>query len=190
MRGLDKKKIVETALDLLERDGFGALSLRKVADALGVQTPALYWHVRNRAELHGLMAEAMFREALDAIDPALVGGDYLVALGRAQHATWMRRRDSARLIGLAPPTEPVRGEFLDRIFNRLMAGGLDSRRAIQAHSALQSFTLGWTLFQGNQTVDALMHELMDVDEGFEAGLAAIAAGFCGGVDRTTGSGSE
>ena len=71
-----------------------------------------------------------------------------------------------------------------------MAGGLDSRRAIQAHSALQSFTLGWTLFQGNQTVDALMHELMDVDEGFEAGLAAIAAGFCGGLDRTTGSGSE
>jgi hypothetical protein len=27
-----------------------------------------------------------------------------------------------------------------------------------------------------------MHELMDVDEGFEAGLAAIAAGFCGGLD--------
>ena len=190
MRGLDKKMIVETALDLLERDGFAALSLRRVADALGVQTPALYWHVRNRAELHGLMAEAMFREALDSVDPALVGGDYLVALGHAQHETWMRRRDSARLIGLAPPTKLVRESFLVHILDRLRAGGLDSRRAIQAHSALQSFTLGWTLFQGNQTVDALMHELMDVDEGFEAGLAAIAAGFCGGLDRPTGSGSE
>ena len=59
--------IREVSLEILQQDGFDALSLRKIADCLGVQTPALYWYVKNRAELYGLMAEAILLLALSAV---------------------------------------------------------------------------------------------------------------------------
>lgn len=175
--GLDKDRIVATALELLDRRGFGHLSLKKIADALGVQTPALYWHIKDRAELYGAMVEVMFRESLDAIDPALTGSDFLVAFGRALHATQRRRRDSASLIAYATPTTPLAQSLLQQVMERLVAGNFTPLQAVQAQSVVQAFTLGWSLFEENRAVDAIMEQMMDVPEAFEAGLAAIAAGF-------------
>src|ERR671911_97938 len=86
---LDPARIVETRPRVLDDHGFDQLSLRRIADELGVQTPALYWHIRDREELYGLMAEAMLREALARIPGSLAGRAFLVALGRALHAVHM-----------------------------------------------------------------------------------------------------
>lgn len=174
---LDKQRIVATALDLLDRRGFGQLSLKKIAEELGVQTPALYWHIKDRADLYGAMVAVMFRESLDAIPSALTGPDYLVAFGRALHETQRRRRDSASLIAFAAPSMELEQVLYDSVVARLTAGGMTPVEAVQAQSVVQAFTLGWSLFEDNRQVDALMGKMMDVPEAFEAGLAAIAAGF-------------
>src|SRR4051812_5513696 len=100
---LDRERIVEVGLRLLDEAGFEQLSLRRIAADIGVQTPALYWHITDRNELYGLMAEAMLRETLATLDPGLTGAEYLVALGRALHRTHLHYRDSAMLIALAKP---------------------------------------------------------------------------------------
>ncbi|MDB5717918.1 MAG: TetR family transcriptional regulator [Sphingomonas bacterium] len=181
-------------LQILQDEGFEALSLRKIADALGVQTPALYWHVANRAELYGLMAEVMLREALAEIDDALEGAAWLIAFGQAIYRLHARRRDAASLVGFVVPTPAVHGDLLAGIVNRLIAGGMEPRQAFVAQSAVMSLTLGWSLFEGNPDVGSLMRERMDVVSAFDASLAALVDGLCSARDRVgvqqAGSGSR
>lgn len=49
--GLDRDDVVRCALELVERHGADALSMRKLAAELGVTTTTIYWHVGSRDEL-------------------------------------------------------------------------------------------------------------------------------------------
>src|SRR5690242_21038605 len=92
---LDQAAIVDAAFDVLNKAGLDGLSLRLVAEQLGVQAPALYWHVHNKAELLSLMA-ARFHEV--ARVPARAVGswrDQLILSARARRRAMLERRDSA-----------------------------------------------------------------------------------------------
>ncbi|WP_375180093.1 TetR/AcrR family transcriptional regulator C-terminal domain-containing protein [Enterococcus rotai] len=55
---LSKEKIVQAAFQLLtEKPDLEKLSMRKVAQRLGIQAPAIYWHVENKQALLQSMAE-------------------------------------------------------------------------------------------------------------------------------------
>ncbi len=49
--GLERDDIVAAALELVERDGPAALTMRRLAAELDVGTPTIYWHVASRDEL-------------------------------------------------------------------------------------------------------------------------------------------
>ncbi len=58
--GLTLDRVVETAVDIADRNGIEEMSLRQVADELGIKTPSLYNHV---AGLAGLRRELAFHAA-------------------------------------------------------------------------------------------------------------------------------
>ena len=62
-------EIVDAARELLEADGADGLSMRAVADRVGVRAPSLYKRVQGRDELVRLVAEATMA------DLALIDGD-------------------------------------------------------------------------------------------------------------------
>lgn len=49
--GLDRDDMVAAALALIETEGVAALTMRRLATALGVTTNTIYWHVGSRDEL-------------------------------------------------------------------------------------------------------------------------------------------
>ena len=59
---LQREAIIRTALDLLGETGVDGLTTRRIAAALGVQQPALYWHFKDKAALLDALAEAMLAE--------------------------------------------------------------------------------------------------------------------------------
>ena len=61
-QGLDVDRLVATAIELADRDGLEALSMRRVAEALGVGTMSLYTYVSTKAELLELMIDAAIGE--------------------------------------------------------------------------------------------------------------------------------
>ena len=66
---LSRELIVREALALLGEDGAGALSMRRLADRLGVAPNALYTHVRDKADLvDGLIGQVYAGLDLD-LDP-------------------------------------------------------------------------------------------------------------------------
>jgi AcrR family transcriptional regulator len=62
---LDVDRIVEVAVDIANQDGLEAVSMARVAKALGFTTMSLYRHVANKDELLQLMWNASARGALE-----------------------------------------------------------------------------------------------------------------------------
>jgi len=59
---LTRAAVVDRALALADKLGLDALTIRKLATALGVTPMALYWHFRGKDELLGALAERVWSE--------------------------------------------------------------------------------------------------------------------------------
>lgn len=62
-----KRSLIEAGLDLVREVGIADISLRQLAERVGVSTPALYHHFRNKEDLLGQLGEA----AIDTFDAAI-----------------------------------------------------------------------------------------------------------------------
>jgi AcrR family transcriptional regulator len=60
-------EIVAAARRLLEDEPFDAVTMRRLADELGIQAPSLYKHVANKRALEVLLVENTFVEIGDAL---------------------------------------------------------------------------------------------------------------------------
>ena len=61
---LNRQKIAAVALALADKEGFEAVSMRRVAQELGVGTMSLYHYVKTKDELVAAMDDALMGEAL------------------------------------------------------------------------------------------------------------------------------
>lgn len=63
-RSLTRESIVNAAREILVTEGLGAVSLRRVAGALGVTAPALYAHVADKRDLLQTIADGEFERLI------------------------------------------------------------------------------------------------------------------------------
>ncbi len=98
---LDAEAIGAAALELLDDAGLDGLTMRKVATALNVQAPALYWHVQNKQELLDMMARAVFVDAVSGVEAPRRGvswADWVAELAGRLRTAMLRHRDGGRLL--------------------------------------------------------------------------------------------
>jgi AcrR family transcriptional regulator len=67
---LSKRAVTDRALKLADADGLDTLTIRKLAQDLGVTPMALYWHFRSKDDLLEGMAEQIWGEIEVNVDPA------------------------------------------------------------------------------------------------------------------------
>ncbi len=82
---LSQARTIQTALDLLDESGLDALTMRRLADALGVQAGALYRYFATKQDLLTAMAERMVGGVADAAGPA-GDGDWSERVARLARA--------------------------------------------------------------------------------------------------------
>jgi AcrR family transcriptional regulator len=63
--------VVAAARLVLERDGAGGLTMRSVADELGIRAPSLYKHVAGKGAIEVMLIEAALREMGESLHAAL-----------------------------------------------------------------------------------------------------------------------
>jgi AcrR family transcriptional regulator len=61
---LSRERIAATAIALADKEGFAAVSMRRIALELGVGTMSLYYYVRTKADLLAAMDDALMDEIL------------------------------------------------------------------------------------------------------------------------------
>lgn len=174
---LDRERLIEAAFAQLEVDGLEGLSMRRLATRLGVQAPALYWHVGDKAELLGRMAGDIYAAAYARVPTASDWRDWLRLFGRALRASFASHRDGARLCSIArPPPASEPAAHADRIAAPLTRLGLAEKDALTCQAAVISFALGWESFEANAPMRDFLRQIMDFDATFAVGLDALVDG--------------
>lgn len=95
--GLTRGAIVEAGLSILDRYGLGDLSMRRVAEVLGVQAGALYYHVPNKQSLLAALADDVLLAVPDPTGESEVEG-WLCEWAEGLRAALLSRRDGAELV--------------------------------------------------------------------------------------------
>lgn len=85
---LTVERITAAAVELLDEDDVGQLTMRRLADRLGVGTTTLYWHVDTKEDVIDLAVDAVFA----ATPPPPPGDDW-----RADVTTLLTERRAALL---------------------------------------------------------------------------------------------
>lgn len=96
--GLDRDEIVERALDLVEREGADALTMRRLAADLDVTTTTIYWHVGSRADL---VTAIIRRQSERHAAHAVVGDTPDERVMSIAHAVWQSAVDHRNVTSLA-----------------------------------------------------------------------------------------
>ncbi|KOG89823.1 TetR/AcrR family transcriptional regulator C-terminal domain-containing protein [Streptomyces varsoviensis] len=223
---IDREQVVGTALRVLNDVGLEGLTLRRIANELGVQAPALYWHVKSKQDLLDEMATELLRRAALDFDEAREGGGgedigasgasggdrtgegsapgwqepYAQAM-RSLRRVLLRYRDGGKVFGGTRFRGTEYGAHMDRQFAALTEAGFELRAAARAVMTAYAYTIGYVVEEqstrgdmvtgeGGFDVDVRAERLREhplaaaagyemfteYDDGFEAGLAAIAAG--------------
>ncbi|MDN7930889.1 tetracycline resistance transcriptional repressor TetR [Burkholderia metallica] len=143
---LTRDTVLRAALDLLDEVGIDGLSTRRLAERLGVQSPTLYWHFRNKGELLDAMAEAIMLERHDASLPRAgeVWDAWLVDNARSFRHALLAYRDGARLHAGTRP-RALHFSSIERKVTLLCDAGFTPDEAVDVMYAIGRFVVGWVL---------------------------------------------
>ena len=158
---LNRERVLEAGVALADREGIGALSMRRLGQEVGVEAMSLYNHVRNKDELLNGMVDIVFSE----IDLPAAGEDWPTAMRRraisARHA--LKRHPWA--IGLmesrAQPG-PATLRHHDSVLRNLRLGGMSIEMAAHAYSLLDSYIYGFTLNEQSLPFDSSPAKVAEV----------------------------
>jgi AcrR family transcriptional regulator len=69
---LSREKILSAATEMFVKDGYNAVSMRKIAQALGYSHGSIYYHYKDKAELFGAIVVRDFRRLMTVLDQTLL----------------------------------------------------------------------------------------------------------------------
>ncbi|MER7498943.1 TetR/AcrR family transcriptional regulator [Nonomuraea pusilla] len=133
-RRLTRERIVDVAVAVLDAEGHGGLSMRRVATELGVTAGSLYWYVRTKDDLLELALDRVLAEV--SADPGAPGWrPALAALARSNRAMLLRHRWALSELTLRPnlgPNALALAETGLRLLERAGFAGADLDAAMAA----------------------------------------------------------
>lgn len=139
-------RIIAAAIELVDREGLDALSMRRLGTELGAGATTLYWHVKNKDELLDLALDEVFR-TLPV--PGTEGSwrDRAAALARGLRAVLLRHRNLIMVIASRPTTGPNALGAMDAALGIMRDGGFPDELVVDAALAIINYTSGYTVLE-------------------------------------------
>ncbi|HUB73451.1 MAG TPA: WHG domain-containing protein [Solirubrobacteraceae bacterium] len=182
-QGLDSGRVVEEAARIADADGLDAVTLARVAQALGVRAPSLYNHVDGRAGLLRLLSLLGIEELTEALRDAAMGrsgAEALAAIAGSYRAYALAHpgRYAATVRAPAPGDERLAAaaqRALDVIVAVLAAWGIAGEEALHRVRVVRSALHGFVSLEAAGGFGLPL----DLDRSFELLLATLVAGLEG-----------
>jgi AcrR family transcriptional regulator len=158
---LNVDRVLRTAVSLADRSGIDTLSMRSLAQELGVVPMALYKHVANKEQLLDGMVDVIVGE----IDPPGTGGGWKAVVRRrilSARKVLLRHPWASRVIESRTSPTPVVLDYIESLTGMFRAGGLSPELTHQVMHTLGSRMWGFTqeLFPAPPPADAAAQEAM------------------------------
>jgi len=139
---LSRDRVLRAALELVDREGVDALTMRRLGRELGVEAMSLYGYVDSKEDLIEGVVEQVFREM-----PLIVPGPGDWRERVRGHAAMYRKvllshPNAVRLVGRRPLDTDAIAAFVDSALAELQSIGLDLATADRVLGVIASFTLG------------------------------------------------
>jgi AcrR family transcriptional regulator len=142
---ISRDAIVAAAIQLLDREGLSALSMRRLGEELGAGAASLYWHVGSKDGLLDLVLDQLIGEVeVPEPDPAR-WQEQLKEAAKSQRRVSLRHPYLVRVSIGRIPMGPNALRITERTLALLRAGGLSPRLAVQGYLLLIDTVNGFTL---------------------------------------------
>jgi AcrR family transcriptional regulator len=151
---LSRDRVLRAAVALADKAGIESLSMRRLAEELGVVPMALYKHVANKEELLDGMIDVVIGE----IDPPVAGAGWKSAVRQrilSARRALLRHPWASRVMESKNNPTPVVLAYMDSMIGLFRAGGFSVNLTHHVMHTIGSRVLGFTqeLFNDSSTVD-------------------------------------
>ncbi|MBO9558161.1 MAG: tetracycline resistance transcriptional repressor TetR [Caulobacter sp.] len=165
---VDRRRILDTALELLNEVGVDALSTRAIAQRLGVQQPALYWHFKNKRALLEAMNGEILARAHEARVPreGEAWQDFVRRNARSFRAALLSYRDGAR-VHAGTEADPGDLAHVEAQARFLVQAGFTPAAAMQTFVAVSRYVVGCVLEEQASPIEGSIQQTQ-LDEAAQA----------------------
>lgn len=167
---LDIRQVAQAAIGLADEGGLEAVSMSRVAAALGVTTMALYRYVESKAELLELMLEVAAGDP-PPLDPGLEWREVITAWASNLAAVYRPRPWVLQIAMPGPPRGPHQLAWIEQGMAGLASTALSGEERLDCVLALLVYVRGQALLEQQVAAD------VDGDDGAAYGVLV------GGLDR-------
>jgi AcrR family transcriptional regulator len=162
---LNKQRVLRAAVALADRDGVGSLSMRRLAQELGVEAMSLYHHVANKDEILDGIVGVVFSE-IDIPDQT----DWKAAMRQraiSAREALQRHPWATGLMESRSTPGPATLRHHDAVLGILRNAGFSIEMAAHAYSVLDSYIYGFALqeaslpFDTSEEIAAVAESIME-----------------------------
>ncbi|MFE1438720.1 TetR/AcrR family transcriptional regulator [Streptomyces sp. NPDC058739] len=157
---LSRERVLASALELVDREGLSALSMRRLGAELGVEAMALYRYAASKDALLDGLVEALYLELEERLPDA--EPDWRAGLHRIARATYdvcLAHPQVVPLLSTRMLAVPLARRPLavlrehERVLGLLREAGFDAAEAAAVFRAFQAWILGYVSVELRQMVD-------------------------------------
>lgn len=142
---LTRQRVLEAALQLIERDGLEGFSMRKLGAMLGVEAMSLYNHVENKRALFDGVIELLIIQAPYPEQPDATPREELWAFAHAFRDILRAHPRTLPLVATSPLRTPATLALLEHLLATVHRAHVTGVQAIYALQSIVGFTIGKTL---------------------------------------------
>jgi AcrR family transcriptional regulator len=141
---ITRERLLSTALEIVDREGLDAVSMRRIGDALGIEAMSLYHYVANKAALLDGLVETVLAE-LGPTRKSDSWESFLAARARRFRAVLLAHPNTLPLFATRPAVTPASIAQVETVLDRLRGASFTSREALATLQVLIAFVVGHTI---------------------------------------------
>jgi AcrR family transcriptional regulator len=162
-RGLDLDAVIETATGIADTEGLDALTMRRLAQALGVAPMTLYTYVPNKTELLDLMLDAVYASMDRTPTTGRPWRERLRAVADGNRDMYLGHPWASTISTMRPPLGPGQTAKYEHELAALDGLGLDDVTMDDCLAYLLTFVQAWA-FAAVAARDTRQESGMDDEE--------------------------
>ena len=165
-----RQEILDAALAIADKDGLDAVSMRAVAERVGVTPMALYRHFDAKVAL----LDGMLERLVTSLQPERMTGTWderLTSLAHAYRGVAQRHPWSAQLLFSRPSVTPDAARVTEFIYASLRQAGVPEAQVGRLERLVTTFVIGYA---ASEVLGRFAERPVDFSAEFETDLADLS----------------
>ena len=162
---LTRQRIVTAALEIVDREGLAALSMRRLGSELGVDPMAAYYHIPNKDALLDAIVEAVMAEIdLSKDELSAPPEDRIMYAARSYRDVMLAHSNALPIVLSRGPSTPEAMRPVELLLGILRDAGLTPAQAMAGMNAIASGVRGYVGMVANGAAEPPTPEVWEAFE--------------------------